>query len=840
MSYNAIDHSAQLVLSTLPNLKHLDLTNNSIGSLTVDILYTQDWRDKVIELLLPTEVALLDAKYADSKDGQPTQNVRHTPGGRSLYNYLDSKHGSRKASNRTTPHPGAKNVIEPSADAPVDVKKEDDDQQTASESTSDESKSVEQEQHHDDANVIPAPVPNVGFKLLDTLVLEGNHFGSSGNDTFWFILSQLPSLRSLNLNRNHIQTLLPLIPATAYPENATEKDPIHLLSVNPQILVKYQGFQSLNDLYLTHNKLANLRDILGLLCLPKVSRVFLEGNKVMKQYTPKHLVPRDQTRQFDQDTDIFTFFSSTYGINVSDFCFAPPKSTIDSVLVNVAGLNERGALATVQQSQPKKIPQKRPHFIGNYLSKKTHVQVGHHVIPHIVKDISLSTPQRIIQQRQQRRHYQFTDEDLQEIVKHGRIPPVKELVRLADERQKREDQGEVPTIEQIESTQDPNAVTNNADGLKVKEPRKHPESSGAAPTNLILEASRNTKSLQTIMFDPDRVDDTFLTGVHITKKTEKKSSNSRYDDDADGSGSDATGSSSGSSSSEGDSEGDSSDSDSSSSFQSVNTDIVDDSHMDRVYPLPVGIQSTTRALRHALMNPVSYWRVLEESYARPTYASLKRDQPYVLHSEIIRETKQAVAETIQTPPDGEFIQPNAIGQHDDYSQTLKDELFGEVDEVQAYKSPANSVWTPQQMETDVVPLADYISPATFNEQPNRAPRGKVQYRYREELQNSIDRVHLLSRERKRLEKQLELQLKSKKKSNKHQVVQQNPAVEKHKYGVKQLSTKEALQRAKVAGRLRPQNDFDEMDQLMTFVDDKLHTIEINICKMMFIHYTGEV
>ncbi|KAJ3187862.1 hypothetical protein HDU85_006255 [Gaertneriomyces sp. JEL0708] len=49
-----------------------------------------------------------------------------------------------------------------------------------------------------------------------------------------------------------------------------------------------------------------------------------------------------------------------------------------------------------------------------------------------------------------------------------------------------------------------------------------------------------------------------------------------------------------------------------------------DENDDIECPLPNNIRASIRALRHALSNPVSYWRVLEETYATPTAASERR------------------------------------------------------------------------------------------------------------------------------------------------------------------------------------------------------------------------
>lgn len=59
LSFNKIDRAALIVLATLPNLKYLDLTANNMKFLTPEIQDMGNWKDHVITLILPFEVAAL-------------------------------------------------------------------------------------------------------------------------------------------------------------------------------------------------------------------------------------------------------------------------------------------------------------------------------------------------------------------------------------------------------------------------------------------------------------------------------------------------------------------------------------------------------------------------------------------------------------------------------------------------------------------------------------------------------------------------------------------------------------------------------------------------------------
>ena len=72
LSYNALDHSAIVMLATLPSLQYLDLTKNEIKDLPHTLKNMANWKDHVIEMLLPAHVAALDA------DGMGVSESRST------------------------------------------------------------------------------------------------------------------------------------------------------------------------------------------------------------------------------------------------------------------------------------------------------------------------------------------------------------------------------------------------------------------------------------------------------------------------------------------------------------------------------------------------------------------------------------------------------------------------------------------------------------------------------------------------------------------------------------------------------------------------------------------
>ena len=172
-----------------------------------------------------------------------------------------------------------------------------------------------------------------------------------------------------------------------------------------------------------------------------------------------------------------------------------------------------------------------------------------------------------------------------------------------------------------------------------------------------------------MLYDAEIQDGTFMTGVHITEDEEQSSKIESEEE-----------------SSEGD----------------------DDSEGERKfkahYPLPLSIQIAVKSLRHALLNPTSYWRVLEDSYVRPTAASLNRK--------------------VYQKPQSDFSAPETQQEnlHDQFNDLL--ETNSMQDQVIAYGgsrtsvrgTPANTITTPNN-RTDY-PNNDGISkPSIDNNDP---------------------------------------------------------------------------------------------------------------------------
>ncbi|KAH6563287.1 hypothetical protein BASA60_010764 [Batrachochytrium salamandrivorans] len=974
LSFNTIDISAQIVLATFPNLKHLDLTNNSISTLAPTLLSMESWHDRVIELLLPHQVAQLDAKIGDftnlhpesigcfGLDSQKEDSNSHGAGNEPtppkdsnldidklptgidvsafqahLQKPVDSSqpiyskgtHTHRitepsKRQNSNSPSSTSVKALLQSLDVPTpngnplpaakgDFSREnsessenihntreddvvDDDTPTSYSSTrpcngtppthlgyhkkSDEQYNSEGKPlfHPIDSNYNPLKesshgnkqdlpdvsvptrkiIPSIGFQALEVLILENNRLGTTGSTDFWSILQALPRIRILNLSNNYIHTLRRLIPHESILAGASGEDaestwtPSDLLQVSPQSLTKLDGFNMLEELYLIKNRISTLDDLVGLVFLRKLRRVFLQDNPVMRQYIPKHLQHRVGHNQDDVDEiNLFSLFSGSYGITIADACFQPPKSSIDEefIAVNPMKVAFRGELLsgmdtiTMRASSiaPSKLNRsnhfnlvpipKRMYFIRNYLGRAIKVQGGDPTVPHTVDELSLIPSKPILKNRQRRRHYKFTDEDLQEIVKFGRIPEVKDLMKLAKIRETQQQRRfqDPDTLDYSKKSSDESVLPLDH---SVKNQLSHgdhnqPETQEAMPSNEAL-GEDATIPLHGIMYDPSHIDDTFMTGVHITGGNMDRNQDIINDNEADGDN--ITNDSK-------DTEILSSDEsehtigiDTQSNCDSDCSDNQDDQYgamnpviekkLDRVYSLPTSIQGSVKALRHALANPVSYWRILEESYSHSTYASLKHNTTLITREQ---RRDEMISTGFRTSYSHKPHLANANAGH-----------IGEGSLCTSFSNlgiPKNNARPSKANESGQSALSHHMPPLEFTAQ-NHAQQGIVSY-----TQNTlvgIGDTDSISRLAERKSPNHHFESKLNQQHDEHATLdnQRNAgARENNKKGAsctKKLAFNSFVQRAQLGGRLRPRDEFEELNDVMSFIDSKISTIEASI------------
>lgn len=130
-----------------------------------------------------------------------------------------------------------------------------------------------------------------GFVALKRLDLSHNPLDSS----CYGILKYLPNLRFLLMNFTLVSTMQEFMPDQSYQSNDERQ----------QSLPKYDGFLQLSDLHLTYCHLKSLEDIIGLIYLPVLKYVYLEGNAIF------------ETLPFEVVSDTI----QKHGISIADPCF---------------------------------------------------------------------------------------------------------------------------------------------------------------------------------------------------------------------------------------------------------------------------------------------------------------------------------------------------------------------------------------------------------------------------------------------------------------------------------------------------------------------------------------
>ncbi|KAI9204488.1 uncharacterized protein BJ171DRAFT_107322 [Polychytrium aggregatum] len=680
LSFNKVTQASIIVLATFPSLKHLDLTGNKLRSLPPECAKLENWKDRVIELLLPAQVAAMDAYLAlnhASKAIQPelsplapipeqrhvvdtfksgdlqeagdqpkfsgtTQQASNGPhqagDGEQRTSYtvsLDNDSQSRisDVSNGAAGAPRTKETLQDQPQGPDGVHLSSKDprlsqsRKVQAEATAPLGADATPSQEHcvDSASHLPearlsASAANIdqsadpmghvgapelhipehaideskmallmdrldiatsrgGFPALEVLVLEKNRL--SNPDTI-HTLGKLPRLRILNLSHNRFASFAFLAPASDDIPNGSNN-----------ALEKYQGFLNLEELHITHNRISEPDGLMGIIWLPHLRRVYIEGNPVMKKSGGSIALQHDKEHGHLDNTDEligyidfnpFVLLPETYGISICDPVFQAPPSVLENTIYSLAPQHSGGFRLKYH---------KRSKFTGKILKGKAgaifHARGLDEPLKHRVEELKLTTHGRL------RREYKYTEDDIRGMIKAGRIMELKEIQQVLDRQR-------------LDSDQDPDqdgAEPGSFDSFdQPAEPSELPRPESAAADGL--------------HYNPEAKDSTFLTGVHITGSLGPDPRDSTKPADLSGTG---TGM--------GTDTVPHGDVVPPSEYSSEPSDVESEPYSETeseedTVPLPTGIQAATRALRHALANPISYWRVVEATYARPTFASKKR------------------------------------------------------------------------------------------------------------------------------------------------------------------------------------------------------------------------
>ncbi|KAI9326316.1 hypothetical protein BDR26DRAFT_136993 [Obelidium mucronatum] len=558
----------------------------------------------------------------------------------------------------------------------------------------------------------------VAFEMLESLVLERN--GLSSEESFK-ILGHLPNLKKLNLNHNRYRSLQFL---SAHQENPQSSHP-----PAPFLLQKYQGFYALQELRIAFNKIDTARGILGLVWLPALQFIWIEGNPVLVKFG-KEAVSHARLANTNnstavhsdalsyKDCDPLKAIPRIYGIEILDLVYQPHPSTLEDTYYTLAPIKKHAATAviTATPAHPGTLrrvtrppahdddwnPVQQPSG-GESPALAAAAAAAAGNLPHQVKEAVLVKLEDL---KSRRRDIKLTDEEVKETVRQGRVLTLKELKRIRKreslEAQQQQDVLRRREEERIMYEEELEKERKRLEELLVeeKEKREAVREDGCEGTSQISQAAMdsvvegggdqgyiNVQQITVISpqdeyemkYDPHAQDQTFLTGVHITggggagvgggtfqvptiemgeeAEMHEAPSTISYITEADSStqnphNSNNIGNARETESFSSDSYNDTSTTDSYSLdygqetmypphvLRRLHNTENNGKKMLRPYSraLPLNsdakwlesinsldpIQASVRALRHAVTNPISYWRVMEDSYAKPTFSHTVR------------------------------------------------------------------------------------------------------------------------------------------------------------------------------------------------------------------------
>ncbi|KAJ3154860.1 X-ray radiation resistance-associated protein 1 [Geranomyces michiganensis] len=299
---------------------------------------------------------------------------------------------------------------------------------------------------------------------------------------------------------------------------------LEVLTLDNNRINTLAAFQIL-DLDITFNQIGTPDALLGIAALPALEKVFLEGNPIMQRKAQKMAVREEGDSNGEVlgyiEFDPLVQLPGKYHIEIADAIYhtvrasssGPETNRAASASATPAAATTTAATPSVTTSHPAR-PIRYRHYgptlptyhtttaASRFLShmRRTSappptIAASRFATPRAVADISpLNEGESGAQRRRRRREYDFTDHDLEEIVRRGYIPDVAELVQFAEERGREADGYD----DDFDGYHDSDDLNHRSDKMEVD----NDSDSGHRPEQLHYDRSAH--------------DATFLTGVHIT------------------------------------------------------------------------------------------------------------------------------------------------------------------------------------------------------------------------------------------------------------------------------------------------------------------------------------
>lgn len=349
---------------------------------------------------------------------------------------------------------------------------------------------------------------------------------------------------------------------------------------------KYMGFPNLEELKISDNLISSVPDLMGLVCLPALSRVFLNGNPVMN---PRHR-PSNQrgihpiSLIAPADFNVLFELPNTYGIEVCDSVYSSKKGALDEHIYKYVASNDAVGMKMkkvprAREDNTMQIPRKNAaKFSGHMLAKRPMATIINHLkregkraFPHNVQEIKdMDTAGAA--DRNQRRRVHYTDDEIAKMIKMGRVFTLNELGRILNPANKTGDEGDDDDDDEDTESDEEQDYTSSSRRQSTATSASFRQRAGSALLGNPEDESAGAK--------------TFITGVNIEQGNDVNALQDSCDSDEE------------------------------------SMDIKDDE--SGLPPVPPTIQESIRALKLALTNPASYERVHETSYSQHTFVYRRR------------------------------------------------------------------------------------------------------------------------------------------------------------------------------------------------------------------------
>lgn len=296
-------------------------------------------------------------------------------------------------------------------------------------------------------------------------------------------------------------------------------------------------------------------------------------------------------------------------------------------------------------------------------------------------------------------------------------------------------------------------------------------------------------------FHPEIQDQTFMTSVHITQEDDQASLSIQDDDGSMLSWSEPEES------------------------ESEEEDVPD-------FNLPSTIQGSIKALQHALNNPVSYWRIMENSYLKPTHSTIAKaylkswDQEFKIPKNDVREMEEEESETASI----KSSLSSGKMSHNNNTPWLDEEIEEEFFLIPQKSLNVQTYYAKEGHMSYLSKSELQARPDLINAQSHYVKEGSMSYLSKQDLDlinaNSSRRQSSLGISRRS-------SLAVKGLTHDFRLRQVQKAAAQRRASELKIQLK-SLRRARDEGRLRPKDEFEEMNELMNEVEEKVKSVEARL------------